>query len=55
MLEVVILIPKETYNTCNFPGGGGGGPDPLTSTSLLISEIRRIVETIDTPKYTVVQ
>ena len=24
-VEVLILIPKETYNTCNFPGLVGGG------------------------------
>ena len=24
-VEVLIRIPKETYNTCNFPGGGGAG------------------------------
>ena len=23
-VEVLILIPKETYITCNFRGGGGG-------------------------------
>ena len=23
------LIPIETYITCDFPGGGGGGPDSL--------------------------
>ena len=40
-MEVVILIPKETYNTCNFPGGGGGSgsPDPHLSMD---SEIKRI-------------
>ena len=29
-VEVAILILKETYNTCNFPGGvgGSGSPDP---------------------------
>ena len=30
-VEVLILIPKETYNTCNFPGLVGEGsisPDP---------------------------
>ena len=55
-MEVVILIPKETYNTCNFPGGGGG-PDLLspTPTSLWIQKSRESVETIDTPKYTIVQ
>ena len=52
-MEVVILIPKETYNTCNFPGGGwSGSPDP---TSLWTQKSRESVETIDTPKYTVVQ
>ena len=56
-MEVVILIPKETSNTCNFPGGGGGGagPDLLTPTSLWIQKSRESVETIVTPKYTVVQ
>ena len=53
-MEVVILIPKETYNTCNFPGGGGG-LDLLTPTSLWIQKSRESVEMIDTPKYTVVQ
>ena len=54
-MEVVILIPKETFNTCNFPWGGGGGsgsPDPHLTID---SEIKRTGETIDTPKYTVVQ
>ena len=53
-MEVVILIPKKNYNTCNFPGGGGGGPD-LPPTSLGIQKSRESVETIDTLKYTVVQ
>ena len=22
-------VSKETHVTCDFPGGGGGGPDPL--------------------------
>ena len=52
-MEVVILIPKETYNTCTFQGGGG--PDLLTPTSLWIQKSRESVETIDTPKYRVVQ
>ena len=29
-----MLIPKENYNTCNIPGGGGvvsGSPDPHLS------------------------
>ena len=37
-VEVLIRIPKETYNTCNF--SGGGDPDLLTSTSLWIQENR---------------
>ena len=43
-VEVLILIPKETYNTCNFPGlvGGGGDPDLLTPHLSLDSEIKRI-------------
>ena len=53
-MEVVILIPKETFNTCNFPEGGSGSPDP-PPTSLWIQKSRESVETIDTPKYTVVQ
>ena len=55
--EVVILIPKETYDTCNFQEGGGGGPDLLTPppTSLWIQKLKESVETINTPKYTVVQ
>ena len=53
-MEVVILIPKETYNTCNFLGAGGSrSPDPLTS--LCIQKSKESVETIDTPKYTGVQ
>ena len=35
--------------------GGGGGPDLLTPTSLWIQKSRESVETIDTPKYRVVQ
>ena len=41
-MEFVILIPKETFNTCNFTGGGGlgsGSPDPHLSMD---SEIKRI-------------
>ena len=40
-MKVLILIPKETYNTINFPGGGGvsGSPDPHLSMD---SEIKRI-------------
>ena len=40
-MEVLILIPKETYNTCNFPRGGvgSGSPDPHLSMD---SEIKRI-------------
>ena len=49
---VLILITKETYNTCNFPGGGSGSPDPHLSMD---SEIKRIGRIVDTPKYTVVQ
>ena len=38
---LLILIPEETYNTCNFTGGGGGGcPDLLTPTSLWNQENR---------------
>ena len=33
-VEVLILIPKESYNTCNF--SGGGGLDLLTPTLLWI-------------------
>ena len=56
-MVVLILISKETYNTCYFPGGRGrrGGPDLLTPTSLWIQKSSESVETIDTPKYTVVQ
>ena len=25
-----VEVSKETHITCDFPGGGGGGPDPLT-------------------------
>ena len=47
-MEVVILIPKETYNTCNFPGAGGG-PDLLTPPPpLWIQKSRESVETLDT-------
>ena len=55
-MEVVILIPKETFNICTFQvgGGGSGSPDP-PPTSLWIQKSRESVETIDTPKYTVVQ
>ena len=52
-MEVLILIPKETYNTCNFSGlkggMGSGSPDP---TSLWIQKSRESVEMIDAPKYT---
>ena len=55
-MEVVILIPKKNYNTCNFPGGGGGVRiSPPPPTSLGIQKSRESVETIDTLKYTVVQ
>ena len=31
------LFPIETHITCDFPGGGGGGPDPLSpSRSALV-------------------
>ena len=46
-MEVVILFPIETDNTCNFPRVGGS-PDPIQIS-------RESVETIDSPKYTVVQ
>ena len=36
-VEVIILIPKEIYNTCNFLGGVGG-LDLLNATSLWIHE-----------------
>ena len=26
----VVGVSKESHITCDFPGGGGGGPDPLT-------------------------
>ena len=41
--EVLILILTETYNSCNFPGGGGG-QEIRTPTSAWIhnSEIKRI-------------
>ena len=42
-MEVLILIPKEPYNTFNFPGwGGGGAPDLLILHLSLDSEIKRI-------------
>ena len=57
-LEISMKITRN----CNFPGAGGGGrgggaggPDLLTPTSLWIQKSRESVETIDTPKYTVVQ
>ena len=39
-MEVLILIPKETYNTCNFLGGeGSGSPGPhLSMDSKFISK-----------------
>ena len=49
-VEVLIRIPKETYNTCNFPEGGSGSPDLH-----LFMNSRESVEMIDTLKYTVVQ
>ena len=41
---LLILIPEETYNTCNFTGGGGvsGSPNPHLSM-----ESRESVEPID--------
>ena len=30
-VEVLILTPKETYNTCNFPGWVSRFPDPNLS------------------------
>ena len=42
-MEVLILIPKETYNTCNFPRGGGGwDPNLLTPHLSMDSEIKGI-------------
>ena len=35
-----MLIPKETYNTCTFQGGGG--PDLLTPHLSMYSEIKRM-------------
>ena len=46
-MEVVILFPIETYDTCNFPRVGES-PDPIQKS-------RESVETIDSPKYTIVQ
>ena len=54
-MEVVILIPKKNYNTCNFPGGGGEVQISPPPTSLGIQKSRESVEMIDTPKYTVVK
>ena len=52
-MEVVILIPKKTITLVIFQGGGVRiSPPP---TSLGIQKSRESVETIDTPKYTVVQ
>ena len=42
-VEVLILIPKETFKTCNFPGGGGGGGSGSPGLHLSMdSEIKRI-------------
>ena len=38
-MEVLILIPKETYSTCNFQGGG---PDLVTPPLSMDSEIKKI-------------
>ena len=48
-MEVVILIPKKNTITLVIFRGGGG------PTSLGIQKSRESVETIDIPKYTVVQ
>ena len=44
-MEVLVLFPEETYNTCNFPsapgGGGGGGSgysDPLPLYGFIIQK-----------------
>ena len=43
-MKVLILIPKETYNTCKFPGGGGGVriSGPPTSLRIHNSEIKAV-------------
>ena len=51
-MEVVILIPKKTITLVIFQGGGEVRIPP---TSLGIQNSRESVETINTPKYTVVQ
>ena len=30
---IQLLIPTETYRTCDFPGGGRDSPSPTTSGS----------------------
>ena len=53
-MEVLILILKETYNICNFPGGGGGGSvrisSPLPLYGFITQKSRESVETIDAPQ-----
>ena len=52
-MEVVILILKKPITLVIFwVGGGSRSPDP---TSLWTQKSRESVETIDTPKYTVVK
>ena len=57
MVAKILKFIKELLRKCKYMENGGGGgsrsPDPLTS--LCIQKSKESVETIDTPKYTVVQ
>ena len=49
-MEVLILIPKETYKTCNFMVGMSGSCDPPPPCDFIIQQSRESLETIDAPQ-----
>ena len=50
-MEVLILIPKETYNTCNFPGEVVWTSSPDTHLSMdSFQKSRESVEMKDAPQ-----
>ena len=52
-MDVLKLIPRQTYNTCNFPGEGvriSILTPPPHLYGVIIQKSRESVETIDTPQ-----